>query len=134
MKGFTVEQEFTSSRANLSAIEILFGTHGKEGVDSNLTIKLISKGTGATLRAASINSISLKDNQWYNWEFSPLNDSANEKYILKIDGDGRPGRSVTIWMNSKKPDNSTGGLYINGAATIGSLCFGTYYNLKTAFH
>ena len=124
--GFLVEQEFTSRKANLSKMDLLFATYGREGIDSNITIELIEKDTGKGVMGSKFNSRVIRDNQWYPVEFDPLVNSKNKTYILRISSDGDPGQSITIWMNNAKEDVPGGKLYLNEKPTAGSLCFNTY--------
>jgi hypothetical protein len=124
--GFLVEQEFTSRKANLSKMDLLFATYGREGIDSNITIELIEKDTSKVVMGSKFNSRVIRDNQWYPVEFDPLVNSKNKTYILRISSDGDPGQSITIWMNNAKEDVPGGKLYLNEKPTAGSLCFNTY--------
>ena len=128
IKGTGVEQEFISQRENLSKIELFFSTYGKEYIDSNVTISLIEKDTNKMVRIVNFNSRAIRDNQWYPVEFTPLVNSSNTTYILRITSDGNPGQSITIWMNNASEDVNVGKLYLNGTAIAGSLCFNTYHN------
>lgn len=129
--GQTIEQKFTSSKANLSAVGLYFATYGRKNTEGNITVLLINESTSSAVRWTSFNSNILENNQWHFMECAPLNDSANATYILRISSNGAPGNSVTIWMNNQL--GIPGSLSINGVTTPGSLCFSTYHSSKSAF-
>lgn len=133
VKGFAIEQEFSSQVENLSRVDLLFATYAKEKVDSNITVLLINATTGEIIRDVFFNSKVLRDNAWYSIEMDPIKHSANKTYKLQIIGDGTPGRSVTIWRNSASKDVSGGKLYINSTPAEGSLCFETYGDLAPRY-
>jgi len=125
--GSIIKQNFVCSKANLSAIDLLFATYNHKDIDSNITINLIDNHSEVIVKNITISPNQIKDNQWYTFSFDPLVDSENKSYTLMITSDGTPGKSATLWMNSMISDPNTQ-LYINSTKVSGSLCINTYYN------
>jgi hypothetical protein len=66
-----------------------------------------------------VDSSSLKDNEWVQFDFDPL-DSAGKRYRLELRSpEGRPGNAVTVWTNA-----TANGVYRKGDETRqGALAF-----------
>ena len=133
-EGLIVDQEFLSKKDNLSGIDLFFATYGHNGVESNVTVNLIDTKSNSTIRTAKIDTRVIEEHKWYAVEFDPIKDSSNKSYMMEIKGDGKPGDSVTIFMNRSQTSPSEGEtLYLNGGAVQGNLCFNLIYKAKSKF-
>lgn len=129
-----VEQEFVSRKANLTKIELLFDLQGNNELNSNISIELIETKTKNVVRSTRVNTKRLKTGQWYPFEFYPLNNSLNRKYVLRIKTDAESKKNgITLWKNSKSTISSDSKLYINEVESSGSLCFNTYVKKHNPF-
>lgn len=128
--GSTVTQEFTSPRANLSGIELLYSLNDKPGDHFNVTQQLIDKDTGAVVRNMTIDSRDLEDDQWYLASFEPLNDSSNRTYMLVVSDDDSRDSGISLWMDGDD-DLPGSALSIDGKHADGGLSMRTYHDDDT---
>ena len=120
-----VEQDFISKKANLSEIQLLFHLPVNDKSDANVTIELLETNKTKVIRSTSVKTQTITTDQWYHFDFYPLNDSVNKKYTIRVQIDAKSTNGISLWGNSPSTI-AQGKLYINGFVTPGSLCLNTY--------
>ncbi|WP_088834222.1 YfhO family protein [Paenibacillus tyrfis] len=114
----TIKQKFVSNTNELSGFSILLATFGRLNT-SNLDISLKNE-KDEVVKHYSLTGNKIKDNSWYDFEFTPINNSEGKIFTIEITSpNGLTGNALTTWKNSNK---NIGELYINNELVSGSLC------------
>ncbi|WP_119864588.1 DUF6044 family protein [Clostridium isatidis] len=132
VSGTTIEQEFTSGENNLSSVSLYIDTKGRENA-SNINVSIIDKNSGNVLRSVIKNAKDFKNNNYEEFVFSPINDSKDKEYIIKVtSSDANEENSISLYA-SENNVYINGNIIINGESQEKDLRFKTYYTNKMFF-
>ena len=120
----SVGQTFLSSSPILSGIKILMANYDNRMNDQNVIFHLKkSPEDKRDLRKVIINASQIGDNQYFQFDFSPVYDAQDESYYFYLESpNSYPGNAVTARY---RPSDigSEGEGYLNGEPANGDLLF-----------
>jgi len=120
----SVGQTFLSSAPILSGIKVLMANYHNRMNDQDVIFHLKkSPEDKVDLRKVIINASEIKDNQYFQFDFSPIYDAQDEFYYFYLESPtSHPGNAVTVrYSPSKVYDEAE--RYADGAPVIGDLLF-----------
>lgn len=122
-------QSFVSKNNNLSQIDVLMATYGNKLGNQSVIFHLKNNPENSDDLVTKITEASkIKDNEFYSFDFLPINNSAGKTYYFSIESpESNVGDAVTIWANSEDV-YYFGSHYSNNVQINGDLCFSTYFD------
>jgi hypothetical protein len=119
----TVSQEIICDRSGLAKIELFLGTFRRK---NECRLSLHIESHGVVVRSTYLYSSKIRDNDWNEFTFLPIEESKNQKYTLKIfSPDAKQGNAVTAYfVNHSFP---FGNLFQNDRKLNGTLSFKLSY-------
>jgi hypothetical protein len=119
-----IGQTFIAARDNLSRIEVMMGTFGREN-DQNVIFKLGIPNKKVILRKV-FNASEVKNNLYHAISFSPQKDSKGKRYYFSFSSpDSTLGDSICAWSNPRDIYRR-GEYFFNRKTPGGDLVFRTY--------
>jgi hypothetical protein len=122
----TVGQTFVPRRGNISRIEIMLGTFGREN-DRDIVFSLWELTPEKRMLTETIfNASSVKNNLFHAVDFSPVAVSRDRAYAFELRSpQSTPDNSICVWMNREDIYDQGAFIYNNQEAT-GDLVFRVY--------
>lgn len=121
-----VGQTFIPQRDNISRIEVMLGTYGREN-DKDIILSLWAETPERKLLAEkNFNASTVQNNLFNTIDFHPVPVSRNKRYYFQLQSpQSTPGNSICVWMNGK--DIYKQGVFIyNNKEAKGDLIFRVY--------
>jgi hypothetical protein len=126
LPGNTITQTFIAETDKLRSVSILMATYMRKNT-SILKFTLLNENNDVVVHK-SVDTSTLLDNQFYDFEFSSIEKSEAKRFSIQITAiSGVPGASVTAWM-SKSDIYPLGTLNVNGKPVEGDLSIQLSYN------
>ncbi len=129
-----VGQTFIASRNHLSSIGIIIATYSNRDNTHPVVFHLKeSAETQEDIRTISVSPEKFGDNQFYDFAFSPIQNSANKTYFFSITSpDSIKGNAIAVNISAKDP-YPTGVAYVRGSGRQGiDVAFRASYNVPLA--
>jgi SAM-dependent methyltransferase len=123
--GRVVEQEITCGENGLSRVRLKIGTHLRRN-RCHLRVAVVDQ-QGNVLREAVRVMTVVRDNQFCDFHFAPLAETAGKKLLLRISSpDGESGNSVTVYARTvrRSAGLTCGGAIVRNAEVIAQLRYG----------
>ncbi|HLC49363.1 MAG TPA: glycosyltransferase family 39 protein [Candidatus Andersenbacteria bacterium] len=131
-----VGQTFTASQNNLQSIGVLIATYsGRDNTHPVFFELKESAGAPSALRSVSVNPEDFGDNQFYDFSFDPISDSARKPFFFSLTSpDSVHGNAIAVNTNTKDP--YPGGVaHIRGSGRQNiDLGFRASYNVPLGIH
>jgi hypothetical protein len=128
--GISVGQTFIATYQNLTRISVLLATAGRAfPPNSGFTFILLRHGVnGPIVYRGQLDNWEVKHDAWFNFTFSPLNDSQGKKFSFWLTSNSTTGFGLFPWYY---PTNTNPGTQtiLNGTTKLGSLVYKTYYKV-----
>lgn len=120
----SVGQTFICSARTLSGIRILMANYRGRMNDQDVIFHLKkSPEDKVDLRKVIINTSEIKDNQYCQFDFSPIHNTQDESYYFYLESPtSYPGNAITARYTASNVYGE-GERYVDGAPTIGDLLF-----------
>ncbi len=120
----SVGQTFLCSTPTLSGIKVLMANYHDRMNDQDVIFHLKkSPEDNVDLRKVIVNASEIEDNQYFQFDFSPIYDAQDESYYFYLESPtSNPGNAVTVrYSPSKVYDEAE--RYVDGAPVDGDLLF-----------
>lgn len=115
-----VGQSFISNEDNISSVEVLMGTFGRNNF-STIEYGIKDNETGQIIEVHNEDAFLVKDNEYHKFKFNNLKNTKNREYYFYIKiPDADYNNSVTIYK-SKSDAYKDGYLYLNGKSENGDM-------------
>jgi len=121
-----VGQTFIPQRDNISRIEVMLGTYGREN-DKDIILSLWAETPGRKLLAEkNFNASTVQNNLFNAIDFHTVPVLKNKKYYFQLQSpQSTPGNSICVWMNGRDIYKHGAFMYNNKEAK-GDLVFRVY--------
>lgn len=122
---FTVTQEFTSLRPNMTSIGMSIKNPNLKN-RQDITLDLFDEG-GQMIRTAKLNGLNIDDGAFVKFTFDPIPDSLNKKYSLTISAPSAgPEDLLALFYTDNKP-SWIGRLKFDKEEVVGGLSMVTFH-------
>ena len=122
--GTSVKQTFIAEKNKLSIIGVEFATYERIN-KCKVTLELIDSSNNK-IASKIIDGEAIKDNDFIDFYFPPINNSNGRKYTVKISSDGTSDNSITVWKTKASVYQSVD-LFANDMMISGNMCMKVYY-------
>jgi len=122
-------QSFHAHGEGLDQVCLILATYRRVN-DRDLIFHLKESPTASQdLVTLTVNGREIKDNSWYSFRFSPIEDSGGRTFYFSLESpQSTPGNAITIWA-SQADAYAEGFRYENGKVREGDLVFNLSYAL-----
>lgn len=117
----TIRQTFICQYPNLFRLSFLVATY-KESLQGEIKFSLIDSGSAERVLETTIDYSLLRDNEWFNVDFTPLMHSQDKEYVIEMTQISS-GLGPSFYYSEK---NHYGVGELNGEDTKGNLSIKTY--------
>ncbi|WP_426350478.1 DUF2142 domain-containing protein [Alloiococcus sp. CFN-8] len=122
LAGDIVTQSFKSEADKITSVEVLISNYYRTN-KSTLEFGIKEEGSNSNLRTVTIDTEFLRDNEYYTFDFEPIENTKGKSYNFYIKSiDGYKDNSITL-HKSEEDTLKSGNLYINGIEQTGDLTF-----------
>jgi len=113
-----IGQTFVAERDNLAGVGVKFATYsGRENTHDVVFHLRRAVADSEDLRKAQVHPSLLGDNQFYRFDFAPLEDSGGQTYFWFVTSPaGEPGDAVTVDINGEDPYPAGTAYLVRGVA------------------
>lgn len=99
-----VGQTFVAQKDKLSGVAVMFATYSGRANTPSVEFRLREFGAPQDIRTVQASAAQLGDNQFYRFEFEPIEGSLGKTYLFTIVSPaGGLGNAVTVDLNSQDP-------------------------------
>ena len=92
---------FKSLVNSFHGISILFGTHGQERLDYDITLRIFDVD-GKLVGSSKVSGEDIRDNKKIDFEFPKINNSKNKLYHIDISSDNQDSdKGFSVWLTRK---------------------------------
>lgn len=124
-----ISQHFSCRMNGLKEISLLFGTHDTE-CSGKLKCELYQKNSDNSNNSKLIHTFvkdvnEIKNNDWINFEFEPIDNSAGKSFVLEISRTTEKPDSLSPWMMKSSPYPMEGLFEGYKKMGVNSLCMKT---------
>lgn len=117
----TIRQTFGCQSPNLFRLSFLVATY-KENLQGELKLSLLDSSTAECVLETIIDYSTLRDNEWFNVDFTPLMHSQDKEYVIEMK-QLSTGLGPSLYCSE---NNRYGVSQFNGEDTNGNLAMKTY--------
>lgn len=126
-----VEQQFVAEKDGLAQIKILAATYQNNFDDEQLSVQIIDKSSGRTIRDLKVPLKDIQDNEFLTIDFDAITESKDKTYLLRLSADSKAPKAITFYRTEE--DAYKGDLIIDNKPINGDVMFYALYSSENSY-